>query len=182
VRPGAVVIVHPLVKSLLRDLQSAKHPAGVELDAQGAVETLDLARRGGLARLCEQVVYAVFSADAVEEYLHWRPPELPGEHLAVVSQYLLGTAVGPQCSFESVAHQLSALIGQEPGRDTEARVVVDPCERLGAGPILEQEAVDHVHLPELHWLSSLPALPGFLSPQATDGVDDGCPDQAAVHR
>jgi hypothetical protein len=106
---GVVVVAHPLVESRLGDLQGAEHPGGVELNAQGAVEALNLACRGGLARLGEKVVDAVLPADAVEEDLDWRPGELPGEYFAVVSQHLLGTSVCPQCGFESVAHQLGAL-------------------------------------------------------------------------
>src|SRR5690349_11995121 len=51
VRPLCVVVAHPLIQRLLCRLQVVEYLPGVELDAQGAVEALDLARRGRRAWL-----------------------------------------------------------------------------------------------------------------------------------
>src|SRR5207253_11101469 len=88
VRTLSVVVGHPLIESLLRCLQVSEHLPGVELDAQAAVETLDLARRGRRAGLGEDVVNAVLPADAVEQHFDRRLSKAPSEHHAVVRQDL----------------------------------------------------------------------------------------------
>src|SRR5438874_7742300 len=46
VRPLRVVVAHPLIECLLSCLQIPEHLPGVELEAEAAVEALDLARGG----------------------------------------------------------------------------------------------------------------------------------------
>src|SRR5713226_1156609 len=46
VRPLRVVVGHPLIECRLGCLHGLEHLPGVELDAEGAVEALDLARGG----------------------------------------------------------------------------------------------------------------------------------------
>src|SRR5712692_6669343 len=53
VRTLRVVVVNPFVQRLLCCLQGLEHLPGVELDSEGLVEALDLARRGRRARCGE---------------------------------------------------------------------------------------------------------------------------------
>src|SRR5216683_4940867 len=79
VRPLRVVVGHPLIECLLGCLQGLEDLPGVELDSEGAVEALDLARGGRRAWLGEDVVDSVLAADAVEQHLHRGLREAAGE-------------------------------------------------------------------------------------------------------
>jgi hypothetical protein len=59
----------PQKHKILGCFQGLEHLPGVELDAEGAVEALDLARGGRRACLGEDVVDAVLAADAVKQHL-----------------------------------------------------------------------------------------------------------------
>src|SRR3989442_1766634 len=96
VRTLSVVVAHPLIESLLCRLQIPEHLSGVELHPEGAVKALDLARGSRRPRLGEDVIDAVLPADAVEQHLDRWLGEVPGEHLAVVSQHLCRHAIGTQ--------------------------------------------------------------------------------------
>src|SRR5439155_25273174 len=98
-------------------LQVPEHLPGVELDAERAVKTLDLAGRGRRARLGEQVVDPVLTTDAVEEHLHRGLGESAGKDLAVVGQDLSWNAVDPHRGTESLANRLRPLSSHQPGRD-----------------------------------------------------------------
>src|SRR6476646_5159025 len=69
VRTLRVVVGNPLIERLLGRLQVPEDLPGVELDAETAVEALDLAGGGRRARLGEDVVDAVLPTDAVEQDL-----------------------------------------------------------------------------------------------------------------
>src|SRR5437667_239831 len=58
---GTLVLVvdRPFVQRLLGQPEGAEHPPRVELQAQGAVEALDLAGGGGRTRLRQQVLHPV---------------------------------------------------------------------------------------------------------------------------
>ena len=94
--PVGVVVGHPGVELGLGSSEVGEHPAGQELGAQGAVETLDLAGRGRRAGRGEPMGDAVLPADLVEQHLGLRPAEPAGEHLAVVGEDLLGHPVAAQ--------------------------------------------------------------------------------------
>src|SRR2546423_5222195 len=182
VRTLRVVVADPLIQSLLRHLQIPEHLPRVELDPEGAVKALDLARGGRRAWLGEDVIDAVLAADAVEEDLDRRLGKAAGEDLAVVGQDLCRYAVFAQGRTEAVAHRLGTLREHEPSRDAEPGVVVDASQSLGRRAISEREAVHDVHLPELHGCAPLPTFPGLSSPAPTHRVDDGSPHQAAIDR
>jgi hypothetical protein len=67
-RPG-VVVGHPGIQHLLGLGEGVKVPVGQQLNAQGLVESLDLAGGGGTADPGEQVGDAAFAAAAVEQHL-----------------------------------------------------------------------------------------------------------------
>src|ERR1700733_10582059 len=92
---GAASVVEgdPLIERRLGHREVAKHLAGVELDAQGAMKALDLAGRGWRARLGQEVLDAVKAADPIEEHLDRGMGVLASEDLAVVGQDLFGSAV-----------------------------------------------------------------------------------------
>jgi hypothetical protein len=68
----------------------------VELDSEGLVEALDLARCGRRARRDKKVVDTVLATNAVEEHLDRGLGEAPGEDLAVVGQDLGRHPIGLQ--------------------------------------------------------------------------------------
>jgi hypothetical protein len=78
-----VVVGHPGIQHLLGLGEGVKAPVGQQLNAQGLVESLDLAGRGGTADPGAQVGDAAFAADAVEQHLTRVGAKAAGEHLAV---------------------------------------------------------------------------------------------------
>ena len=84
--------------------------------------------------LGEQVLDPVLPADPVEEHLDRRPVEPAGEHLPVVGQDLPGHPVGPQRQRQALAHPAARSPGASGARDAEPGVVIDPGQRLRAGP------------------------------------------------
>jgi len=91
VRTLRVVVADPFVQCLLCSLQVAEHLPGVELDSKRLMEALDLARRGRRARLREQVVDPVLTADAVEEHVHRGPVKRPVKTLPLSVSTCAGT-------------------------------------------------------------------------------------------
>jgi hypothetical protein len=96
-RPGAVAVVHPLIKGPLSRLQIHEScPASREFGAHTAVEAFDLAGSGRAARLGQKVLDPAFPADSIKEHLDRRMVEPAGEYLAVIGQDLLGCPIGQQ--------------------------------------------------------------------------------------
>jgi hypothetical protein len=61
-------------------------------------------------------------------------------------------------------------------------MVIDAGQRLGGGPVGEQEAADDVHLPELHRAAAPPAFPDLLPAVPLVRLDDAGAHQTAVDR
>ena len=93
---------------------------------QRAVEPLDLPRRRRRPRRGQQVLDAVLAADLVEQHLHRREAVPPGEHLPVISQYLLAA---PH-ALRSAAASRHRPAGSAPAaisrrRHAEPRMIID---------------------------------------------------------
>ena len=147
------------------------------------MKALDLAGRGWRSRLGQQVLDAVEAADPIEEHLHrGMGMYLPVNTLPLSVNTCSGTPYACSAAVKPSQTSCGPLAGHEPRRDAEPRVVIDAGQRLGGGAVGQQETTHDVHLPELHGLAALPALPGLLAPVTRDRLDHPGPDQAAVHR
>ena len=155
--PLCVVLFDPGIELGLGLLERGEGAPGEELALQRPVEPLDLAggRRAPGGR--EQVAHVVLAADAVEEHEAGSGAEAAGEHLAVVGEDLLGGAVAREGLEERLADRPRGGAPDEPGRDAEARVVVDAADELELTAVGEAHAAHDVHLPELHGALALPA-------------------------
>ena len=99
------------------------------------MKALDLARRGGGRRLGQQMIDPVLPAEAVEQHIDRRLRVLPGEHLAVVGEDLVGNAVGAQRLGEDGADSPGDRSGHQAGRHAEPGVVVEDLYRPERGRI-----------------------------------------------
>ncbi|OVF03971.1 hypothetical protein B0173_02485 [Mycobacterium avium subsp. paratuberculosis] len=146
------------------------------------MEPLNLACRRRATRLGEQVVDAVLPADRVEEHLHRGMVKPAGEHLAVISQNLLGGPVSRQRRPQSVANRAGTLTRHQPRADTHPGMVVDAGQRFGAGAIGQRETPHHIHLPQLHRGAAFPTFPLARTPIPQSRIDHARPHQGPIHR
>jgi hypothetical protein len=158
---GSLEVVggHPLVDRLLGGLLGLERRDVVqELLAQRPVEPLDLAGRGGRARLRPPGRNAVLAADALEEDLHRRGPGVPaGELLSVVGQHLRGHPITAHGQGEGLADRPATGHGHDLGDHDESRVIVDAGDHLAFASVSEHDATDEVELPQVHRCFTLPA-------------------------
>ncbi len=115
-----VVLVDPCIEFFLRTGFGIEDATGEELGAKAAMEALDLACRGGRARSSQEMVKAVFTADAIEKNFDILVGvEAAGEDLAVVGQDLLGNSVGAHGFGEVVTDRARCCPDHEPCHDAE---------------------------------------------------------------
>ncbi|SLB43281.1 Uncharacterised protein [Mycobacteroides abscessus subsp. massiliense] len=147
-RPNSVVGMHPCVQCLLRHLQVRERlNLRKEFSAQTAVKPLDLARRRRGAWRGQQVLDPLLTADRIEEHLHRRMVEPPGEHPAVISQNLLRHTISGDCIDQPVTDRPSAFSGHQPGTHAHPGMIINSRERLSAGAVGQREPAHHIHLP-----------------------------------
>jgi hypothetical protein len=89
------------------------------------VEAFDLAGGGRAPGRGEAVGDAVLAADAVEQHLPRMGGEAAGEHLAIVSEQLLGHAMAGQGGSEHLTDGSGGGPLDDPSGDTEPGVVID---------------------------------------------------------
>lgn len=89
----------------------------------------------------------VLPADVVEEDFGGLEGETIGEDLAVVGQHLFGDTVAGQGLGEEAADRPGGGPHHDAGAHAEPGVVVDAGEDLALGPVGQQDAAHHVHLP-----------------------------------
>jgi hypothetical protein len=160
VRPVDVVVIDPLIEGLLGRLEIGERClVAEEFGAQAAVKPLNLASRSRAARLREQMLDPVFTADRLKKHLGRRVVEPTREDLAVVGQNLLGRPICGQGATQPIANRPSALTGHQPRTDTHPRVIVDAGQRLSAAAIGQREPAHNIHLPQLHRRAAFPAFP-----------------------
>ena len=144
------------------------------------MKTLDLARRGRMRGLGEQVADALLLADAVEEHDRRMGPREPaGEHSPVVGEQLVRHPMPGQRSAERRAHRARIGSLHDAGTRAESRMVVDAGEQRHHGGVGEPEA-HHVHLPELHRTRPLPAPVHRALATPSEGLDELVAVQQAI--
>ena len=94
-----------------------------------------------------------------------------GELDAVVSEHLVGDAIGAHGLGEGQADLASGGPAHHLGQHAKARMVVDPGHHLALGAIGEEDPRDDVVLPQLHRDVALPAHIGVPPALAGDGGD-----------
>ena len=94
-----------------------------------------------------------------------------GELDAVVSEYLVGDAIGAERLGEGQADLASGGPAHHLGQHAKARMVVDPGHHLALGAIGQEDPRDDVVLPQLHRDVALPAHIGVSPALAGDGGD-----------
>src|SRR6266508_5073726 len=117
----------------------------------------------------------VLPADPIEQRLGVPGAESCGEHLAVVSQYLLRNPVVTQRLGERGADPAGGGPWHEPCDDAEPGVIVDPGGDLELGAVGKEHPSHHVELPKLHRGGTLPASVVGLAPAAPSGCDEAGP-------
>jgi hypothetical protein len=128
--PLGVVVDDVGIDAQLRGLQAGESSVVEQLHAQGPMKTLDLAGRGRMRGLGEQVANALLLADAVEEHDRgMRPREPAGEHPAVVGEQLVRHPMPAQRSAERRAHRARIGSLHHAGTHAESRMVVDAGEQ-----------------------------------------------------
>src|SRR6201985_3343835 len=177
-RASGVVVVHPLIKSLLGNLQTGEScPVTEEFGPHTAMKPLNLARGGRRSGLSQQMLDPVFAADPIKEHLDDRVVEPAGEHLAVIGQDLFGGPISDQRATQPVAHRTSALAGHQSRTDTHPRVIINSRQCFSASAISKRESAHDVHLPQLHRRPAFPPFPLARTPIPQRRVDHRGPHQ-----
>ena len=159
VRPVVVVGVHPRVDRRLRRGQVGEGPAVIkQLAAQGLIPTFDLPGGRGRARLGQPGVMPFSrqirsNSTSAGRGLVNRPVNM----LPVVGQHLLGHPVDA-CRRERSQTARPVAPQHRRGDDHVPGMVIDAGDHLALPPIGQNDAADHVHLPQVHRDLTLPAL------------------------
>jgi hypothetical protein len=125
---------------------------------------------------------AVLPADLVEEHFGGFEGEAVGEDLPVVGEDFLGHPVAFESLDEEAADRAAVRPDHDPRAHTESRVVVDPGQDLGLGAVVEEDASDHVQLPELHRSAPFPSLVGDQTLPVLLRLDRPVAHQTAIDR
>ena len=136
---------------------------------------------GRRVRLGQQLADAVLAADPLKQHLRRAGLAEPaGELLAVVSQDLIGYAVGPHGGQECPADRAGGGPPHHGGDHAEPGMIIDPGDQLQLRAIGQEHRCGDIELPQLHRLLPLPALIVLASALPLAGRNQAMADQHPV--
>ena len=130
----------------------------------------------------EDVFDAVLSTYPIKQHLTATRPEPAGEHLAVISQDLLGHPISPHCFGQRVTSRPCYCPPHHMNRDHKPGMIINPRHDARFPATSQHHPTHHIHLPQLHRPTPFPTPVISLLTSPHLRLDQAMTNQTPIHQ